>query len=463
MIARDVRSSPARPTPDRVWLRNAGDGAATLAPLFLATLMLLPQHHAVAQQGAVQRDTVRLGALQAAALDRDPRALQLDLLGSRSALRVASIDAERLPSLGATAQGQYQSDVPTVPFRVPGDASPPIPHDSYDAYVSAQQRLLDPGRAARRAVERAELAESRAGVRSSLFVVRERVNEAFFSALLLQSEYDEISAGIVALDERLQVAAARVGEGTALPGERAMIEAELLRRRQSLDALEYQRDAALAILGDLSGRSISGTSMLVAPELGDRVRQARAALNALRDRPEYAQFARTRDRLDRQEELVSAADQPRVSAFGRAGYGRPGLNPLGNDFDAYWLAGVRVEWMPWNWGTTDRRREEIAIQQRIVATEEAAFSEGIRRSALTRLAAIDRLEDTRATDDSIVSLREQILREARLRFDEGVITSAELVDRESELLAARLARVAHRVELDEARVRFLTLAGIEVR
>jgi outer membrane protein TolC len=56
-----------------------------------------------------------------------------------------------------------------------------------------------------------------------------------------------------------------------------------------------------------------------------------------------------------------------------------------------------------------------------------------------------------------------VLRETRLRFAEGVITSAEYVDRETDLLAARLARASHRVELARARARFLTLVGIEVR
>jgi hypothetical protein len=36
------------------------------------------------------------------------------------------------------------------------------------------------------------------------------------------------------------------------------------------------------------------------------------------------------------------------------------------------------------------------------------------------------------------------------------------VDRETDLLAARLARATHRVELAQARARFLTLIGLEV-
>jgi len=55
------------------------------------------------------------------------------------------------------------------------------------------------------------------------------------------------------------------------------------------------------------------------------------------------------------------------------------------------------------------------------------------------------------------------VRTTRQPFAEGVITSAEYVDRETDVLAARLARAGHRVELAQARAHYLTLIGLEVR
>ena len=62
-----------------------------------------------------------------------------------------------------------------------------------------------------------------------------------------------------------------------------------------------------------------------------------------------------------------------------------------------------------------------------------------------------------------IALRERVLNETRIRFGEGVVTSAEYVDRETDALNARLARATHRVELARARAHFLTLTGVEVR
>jgi outer membrane protein TolC len=62
-------------------------------------------------------------------------------------------------------------------------------------------------------------------------------------------------------------------------------------------------------------------------------------------------------------------------------------------------------------------------------------------------------------DEQIVELRERILQETVVRFSEEVVTSAEYVDRETDLLEARLTRIQHQVELARAHARFLTLIG----
>lgn len=409
------------------------------------------------------RDTLHLAALQAAAVRRDPRGRQLELLATQSSLRLRNLEAERLPTVGANALAQYQSDVATVPLQLPGVRVPRPPKDNADASLAIRQRLYDPSVAPRRELERAQLAESQARVRTSLFNLRQSVNEAYFSALLLQSQRAEVESGIADVEAQLELAQDRVRLGSALPSEAATLEAELLRRRQTIAELTSNRDAALVILGDLTGIAVSPSDTLVPPDLARAVAQSRGSVGDLRVRPEYEQFARSRDALGRQEATVAAKDRPRISAFGRAGYGRPGLNPLSSEFDTYWVAGIQVEWSPWNWGTTDRDRETLAVQQQIVATEEAAFAETIRRGVVRDLAAIDRLEKTLAADDEIIALRERVLRETRLRFSEGVVTSAEFVDRETDVLTARLQRATHRVELDQARARFLTFVGIEVR
>lgn len=408
-------------------------------------------------------EPVTLGALQADAVRRDPRGLAIELLARQSELRLQNIDAERLPALAINGQAQYQSTVASIPIMLPGVDIPVPPHDTYDANLSARQNLFDPAIASRRSVERAQLAESQARIRSTLFTLRQAVSDAYFMALELQLQAREIEVGIADLEAQLRVASDRVKEGAALPSEQRIIEAELLRRRQSVAALTANRDASLAVLSDLTGRQLGATADLGIPDLSSAVSDARAAIDRTRARPEFEQFLLTREVLARQRSLASARELPRISAFGRAGYGRPGLNPLASQFDTYWLTGVQLEWSPWTWGAPARERQVLSLQQQIVEREESSFAESIRRATIRDVATIDRLTAATSEDDAIAALREQVLNEARLRYAEGVITSADYVDRQTDVIAARVTRDAHRVELARARARLLTTLGLEVR
>ena len=432
------------------------------APLALVLFVSL-----VSARGSAQTpvgDTLRLGALQDSAVMRDPRGRELALLMEQSRLRQQNLTAEQRPTLTVEGQAQYQSAVAKIPFSLPGGISPPTPpHDTYDAHVAAGQKLYDPTIGARRAVEDAQLAESEARLRAELYPLRQNVNDAFFAALQAQSQIAELDHTITDLQAQQRVAAARVREGTALPSEEKALRAEILRRRQSVAEAAANRRAALAILTDLTGKSYDSTTLLGASDLAVEVARARDSLPVLRTRPEYEQFSRSRALLEQQERARKAQDLPKVSAFGRAGYGRPGLNPLSTKFDNYWLTGIQFQWAPWTWGTGRRDRQILELQRQIVTAEEEQFTNTLRRGVEQDLANIDRLESAIREDDEIVALRESILTETRARFNEGVVTSADYVDRQTDVLSARTSRALHRVELAQARTRFLNTLGIEVR
>jgi outer membrane protein TolC len=410
------------------------------------------------------RAPLQLRALQQQAVDADPRLRELRLEAAKTDLRTRNILAARLPAITLNGQAQDQSDVPTPPSLLP--SGQPLfagPKDTYDAYFRVEQALLDPTISSRRAVERAQLDEAQARVRTTLFGLRQDVNDTFFAAALLQERASALAATIAGLETRLRETGARVREGTALIDDASAVEATLLQRQQDAAEIQANRRAALTRLGELTHRSIAENDILALPDLTADVAATRAILANVRARPEYLQFSSTRDRLARQQDLAMAQDQPRMTAFARAGYAKPGLNFISDKFETYWLAGVQLQWKAWTWGTTNREREALGLQQQITQADEAAFTDGLRRAVEGDLASIDRLQTALGLDDRIVTLRENIERRTQVRFREGVITAAEYLDRSTELLDAQFARAGHRVEVAQAGARFLTTVGLEVR
>jgi outer membrane protein TolC len=422
---------------------------------FARTLLVLVAAQAAPAQSTPtpRADTLSLATLHALAERHDPRAAQAELLTQQSALRTETVRRENRPALAALVSSQYLSDVTSVP----GAPFPAPLQQQYDAYLSARHTLLDPTRPRRDALEKAQLAESQAGLRGTLWQQRQAVNDAYFGVLLRQAQRAILAAAIDDLQQRRALAQTRVDAGAALRSELALLDAELERRQQMQREVATDEQASRAVLSDLVGRPIAADAVLALPA------PATAPPLADRSRPEFAHFAAGRATLDAQREVVSAQRLPRVALVGRVGYGRPGLNQLGREFDTYYVAGVQVEWNPWDWGTAQRSREALVLQSRVVETHEAAFASAVDRAALRERARLAALDDALRSDDRIVALRESVLAESRLRHDEGDITTADYVARLTEALTARLDRETHRVQLAEASARYLTTIGREVR
>ncbi len=417
--------------------------------------------------GAQQTDAaLDLGALQRAAVARDARAAQRDLLAQSSVLRLRGIDDALKPQFTVSAANTHQSDVTYLALKVPGASVPIPPKDRWSSAVDVTQVLYDGGAAARRAgIERARLAESVAGVDAALEPLRDDVARAFFAATLLHASERELAETVRDLDAVLIDTRARVREGAALGRDSAAVRAEWRSAQARLAQARTSRRAALATLTRLTGITIGDTTPLLLPAWDDRLRALDRAGDpaALRARPEFTRLDRSRDRLEQERALAGVENRPRVAAFADAGYGRPGLNQFKSDPAAFWQAGVRVEWTPFTWGSAARSRELAALQQRTLDTETRALADQLARAVQSDLEDRARLRAQLADDDEVIALRAVVLAQGEAQRREGVITAAEAVALRSDLTEARLTRERHRIELAQTEVRIVTTLGLAPR
>jgi outer membrane protein TolC len=412
---------------------------------------------------AQAQDTLGLPAVQEAALRADPRGRQRELLRAATDLRQAVIGADRLPRVSVSGYASHQSDVTRPSLGVPGLEIPELPKDRWQTTLDLEQPLYDGGDVGRRrAVEAARHAESEATVDVALYELRSEVNAAFYSAFLLDRRAREFEALVTDLEARLAAVRARVDAGAALGRDAAGVEAELVRAQLRRDEARASRRAALAILSDLTHAPVDTGSVLLLPEGQPELSEptAPAALAALRRRPEFEQLRRSRLRLEREMEATSVENRPRLFAFGQAGVGLPGLDQFRRSSDAFWQAGVRLEWRPWTWRSAGRRAAALRLQQEVLETEESALGRRLARAVATDLEDIARLKAALGDDQRIVELRTEVERQARAQYDEGAITTPEYVEARTDVLEARLELERHRVELAQARSRYLTTLGI---
>jgi outer membrane protein TolC len=418
----------------------------------------------LAMPGALPaQDTLQLSAMQEAAVRSDPRLQQRELLRSVTELRQAVIGSDRLPRIAVNGWASYQSDVTQPEFGVPGVTFPEFPKDRWQSTLDVEQPLYDAGDVSkRRAVEQARHAESEAGVEVALYELRSEVNSAFYSAFLLDKRADEFEALVEDLGARLAAVRARVDAGTALGRDAAEIEAELVRAQLRRDEARASRRAALIILSALVGTPVDTAAVLTLPEQAPELAAPsdQVSLAGLRQRPEFEQLRLSRLRLDREAEATSVENRPRIFAFGQAGLGLPGLDQFRRSTDAFWQAGIRLEWRPWTWRSAGRTAAALRLEQDVLATEEAALGRQVARAVAADLEDISRLKAALADDERIVALRTEVERQARAQYDEGTITTPEYVEARTDVLEARLELDRHRVELAQARSRYLTTLGL---
>jgi outer membrane protein TolC len=429
----------------------------TRALLFLATALALTGRVAQAQ------DTIHVEQLQEAALRSDPRGTQRGLLRSASELRVAAINSERLPQLEINGSASYQSDITQPELGIPGISLPNLPKHHWQTTLDITQRLYDGGELARRReLEEARHRESQAGVTVALYGLRSEVNSAFYSAFLLDKRSAEYDALVEDLAARLAVVRARVEAGTALGRDAAEIEAEQVRAVVQRNEARASRRASLAILGDLVGQRIDTAAVLRLPSLAaEETHPAElGAVAALRNRPEFDRYRQTRFRLDREAAYTTAENKPRLYAFGQLGVGLPGLDQFRTSSDAFFQAGLKLEWRPWTWRSAQRKAAAYRLEQDVISTEEQALGRQLARAVAVDLEEIARLKTAIADDERVVALQTEVERQARAQYDEGAITTADYVETRTDVLEARLTLERHRVELAQARSSYLTTLGL---
>jgi len=431
-----------------------------LPPLAAALLVAAP----LAAQQPPQR--LELGALQRAAIERDARAAQRDLLVRGTALRVRSLRDGLKPQFAVTANNTHLSDVTFLPVKLPGANIPIPPKDRWAGALDVSQVLYDGGITGRReAIEQAKLAEGVAGVDATLEPLRDEVSRNFFSVALLQASERELAVTVADLEAVLTDTRARVREGAALGRDSATVRAQWRLAQSRLAQARSARHAALANLERLTGVSATDSTPIVLPDWSGELRALDSAGDAasLRARPEFARLARSRERLDQERALGGLENRPRVLAFAEGGYGKPGLNQFEPDPKRFWQAGVKVEWTPFTWGSAGRTRELATLQQRSLATEERALADQLARAVQGDRDERVRLRTQLADDDEVIALREVALAQGEAQRREGVITAAEAVSLRSDLTEARLTRERHRIELAQAEARIATTLGLSPR
>ncbi|MEO7210664.1 MAG: TolC family protein, partial [Chitinophagaceae bacterium] len=176
-------------------------------------------------------------------------------------------------------------------------------------------------------------------------------------------------------------------------------------------------------------------------------------------RPELKLYADQSNLLEQQKSLVRAGNMPKASLFMQGGYGRPTFNFLKNDFDFFYIGGIRLTWPISGLYTRKNDLQLIDIDKKSNSIQEATFLLNVQTQLTQQQSEIDKMNALVESDQEIIELRESVKQAAKVQLENGVITSGDYMREVNAEDQARQALITHQVQLLQAKIYYQTIQG----
>ena len=379
-----------------------------------------------------------------------PLAKQTGLLQQKSVYEVEALSKGKLPKIDLNAQATYQSEVIGFPAAMQGIT--PLNKDQYKATLDVNQLIYNGGMIdANAKLKEAQTKTQQQQVAVSLYQLKSRINQYYFSILLLQEKKALLVSKNELLLSKVKEVQSGVKFGAILPASELILEAEILKIKQQLTEIKFENTKMLQNLSELTFTKIDSETTVVQPQF--------TTSNSNSIRPEIAFFDLQNEQLEFSKNTLAKSVLPKINAFGQAGYGNPGLNMLDNSFQTFYVVGVKANWNVFDWGKNKTDQKVLDLSKEIVSSEKETFELNNKMQLQEMESEIKKIEQILQNDTDLIQLREKILNSSNAQMKNGVITTSEYLIEFTNLFEAKNVLKTHEVQLATAKSNFEIIKG----
>lgn len=369
-----------------------------------------------------------------------PLTRQYGLIEKTKEYNLSNAGKRYLPQLTLGAKASYQSDVTSLPIDAAAlglpISIPTVKKDQYGVTLDVTQLIYDGGATSseKKTIEAGSAVNARS-TDVSLYSLRKQVSEVYFALLMLQEQqrsHDYYQAQLQRTEKKLQ--ASLLG-GIVTRADVDAIHVDYLKGEQTGIELKSQIRAYTEALSLLTGQSLSDSVELVRPK--------ETASTTSQERPELRLIAAQQSQLGTQAELLKASLRPTFGLFGQAGYSRPGLNMLKNDFAPYYIVGARLSWNIGSLYTYSGKRKALEAQEQILAAQADAFRLSQRIEAQQIQNTWSSADQQSDYDSKIVQLKKQIYQSAEAKLLGGTLSATDAMRELTSLRLAEQEQIQH--------------------
>ena len=404
-------------------------------------LLLLLPFMGFAQEALTLEDCYRL------ARDHYPTIQKLDLIAKSEDYTLANANKAYLPQISITGQASYQSE--TIDFsqsigRLPLPITlPTVSKDQYKVVGEVSQLLYNGGATrTQKQLIKAQSAVQAQAVETQLYALKQRISNLYFGILLIEAQLGQNHLNTETLQSQLQKAEVALRNGTILPSSVAELKAELLRLAMQRTEYEATKGMYLKMLSTFIGKDLPEDTALQRPE--PRV------LSRSNHRPELRGFDLQQKVLDAQERLLTSEYLPKIGLFFQGAYGRPTLNIIKNEFDWYYITGVRLQWNLSPLYSLSNKKHLLRLQGESLLADRKAFLMSTELDLIQQDTQLSKFQRLMEQDKESADLRQSVAKAAEVQLDNGVITTHEYLQKVNAWHLAQQTLLLHEIQLLQA-------------
>lgn len=386
-----------------------------------------------------QSDAITLDECFELARQNYPQIKQMELIQQSTQFSIDNIQKRYLPQININGQASYQSDVTALPISLPGITIESPSKDQYKIYTDINQPLTDLF-TIKKHKELIELggAMSEQKLEIELYQIKERINQLYFGILMIDAQLELTDVFKKELDSSMHRVKSAINNGISLPSQAALLEIEQIHADQKVIELKSARTTYLEMLGSFINQPLNEKTELSFP--------LEFKTSETLNRPELALFEQQKNQFNLQNDLITAKNLPSLGLFFQGGYGRPALNFLSNEFNAYFITGIRLNWNLNGLFTMKKERNILSLNESLIDAQRETFEFNTNLVLNQHKREIERIDQLIQQDDKIIELHEQVIKVANSQLTNGTITSLEYVSNLNALDQARLSKVNHEIQ-----------------
>ncbi len=420
--------------------------------ILTATMLICPAaaQLSIAQQSAYK---VNLKSCYEAAEQNYPLVRQFALIEKTGEYSVDNAGKGLLPQIFIAGHATYQSAVTQVPITLPGDMRIiDISKDQYRLFGEVNQSITEFFTSGdKEALAKANSQTEGKKVESELYKLRDRINQLYFGILLLDAQAEQNEILMRDLSSGISKATVAEMNGVATKSNIDLLGAELLKARQRTVELRALRQSYADILSIFTGMNIGDSTTFevpIPPAVSDEIK-----------RPELKLYESRKNALEIESKVVKDLTLPKFSLFVQAGIGRPALNMLSNDFEGYYIGGLRLSWNLSSFYTNSNERQILKLSSRTIDVQRDEFLFNTKLGLKQQSSEISKLTELIQSDGEIIALRESVKNTAAVQLEYGTVTAIDFLSFVNAEDQARQSRILHEIQLLMAQYNYKTISG----